>query len=404
MMRNGPKPTAAPRTGGVWGLAALGILLALSAFAAAPAARGEISDEEKARLFQTADRCCESVRRVSFRYEWFMRSGDIEASSRRDGYAHFDLEGNRYYLSYDHRSLWGDQLEPYTHRQDLFNGEVFNAEYDPKKKIPKTIDTGPMPEKYDDIIALSEMLLDPILFCVMDHRDDDNAATPAGAIKKYAIPLGDAVRKMSFREITGENGERLIRGDFKGERYWYIVDFDPAYDYRWIRIATITAEPRAGGNNVRLMPTAREWTEIDGIFLPTAIEQTFDRGTFNAETREFVPVEGMPISTTQIRVWDYKLGDETDDFYLRDIPNGTEVFDRRDRNQSFVWKDGKVVPGKTKKAPRKQTERPRARAQEKRDAPSGVQIFRRCLIGVAILLLIGSGGWKIFRFLSRKKA
>ena len=351
MMRNGPKPTAAPRTGGVWGLAALGILLALSAFAAAPAARGEISDEEKARLFQTADRCCESVRRVSFRYEWFMRSGDIEASSRRDGYAHFDLEGNRYYLSYDHRSLWGDQLEPYTHRQDLFNGEVFNAEYDPKKKIPKTIDTGPMPEKYDDIIALSEMLLDPILFCVMDHRDDDNAATPAGAIKKYAIPLGDAVRKMSFREITGENGERLIRGDFKGEWHWFIIDFDPARDYRWVRITTIVTKSVGTGDKPRFTSIAREWTEIDGVCLPTAIEHTLDRGTLNDETLDFVPAEGTPVMVTQIRAWDYKLGDETDDFSLRDIPNGTKVDNRGDQSRWFVWKDGKVVPGKTKKAP-----------------------------------------------------
>ena len=402
MMRNGPKPTAAPRTGGVWGLAALGILLALSAFAAAPAARGEISDEEKARLFQTADRCCESVRRVSFRYEWFMRSGDIEASSRRDGYAHFDLEGNRFYLSYDRRLLHGDQLEPYTHRQDLFNGEVYYAEYDPKK-IPKVIETGPMPEKYDDIIALSEMLLDPILFCVMDHREDDSAP-PAGAIKKYAIPLGDAVRKMSFREITGENGERLIRGDFKGEWHWFIIDFDPARDYRWVRITTIVTKPVSTGDKPRFTSIAREWTEIDGVCLPTAIEHTFDRGTFNDETLDFVPAEGTPVMITQIRAWDYKLGDETDDFSLRDIPNGTKVDNRGDQSRWFVWKDGKVVPGKTKKAPRKQTERPQGRAKEKRNAPSGVQIFRRCLIGVAILLLIGSGGWKIFRFLSRKKA
>ena len=350
MMRNSTKPTAAPRTGGVWGFAALGILLALSAFAAAPAARGEISDEEKARLFETADRCCESVRRVSFRYEWATHCGDIETGTRRDGYAHFDLEGNRFYLSYDRRLLRGDQLEPYTHRQDLFNGEVCYAEYDPKKKIPKVIETGPMPEQYDDIIALAQMMLDPILFCVMDHREDDSAP-PAGRIKKYAIPLGDAVRKMSFREITGENGERLIRGDFKGEWHWFIIDFDPARDYRWVRITTIVTKSVGTGDKPRFTSIAREWTEIDGVCLPTAIEHTLDRGTFNAETREFVPVEGMPISTTQIRVWDYKLGDETDDFSLRDIPDGTEVFDRRDQSQSYVWKDGKVVPGKTKKAP-----------------------------------------------------
>ena len=128
MMRNGPKPTAAPRTGGVWGLAALGILLALSAFAAVPAAHGEISDEEKARLFETADRCCESVRRVSFRFEWATHCGDIEMGSCRDGYVHFDLEGNRFYLSYDRRLLMGDQLDSFT-RQELFNDGAYQIGY-----------------------------------------------------------------------------------------------------------------------------------------------------------------------------------------------------------------------------------------------------------------------------------
>ena len=348
MMRNGPKPTAAPRTGGVWGFAALGILLALSAFAAAPAAHGEISDEEKARLFETADRCCESVRRVSFRFEWATHCGDIEMGSCRDGYVHFDLEGNRFYLSYDRRLLMGDQLDSFT-RQELFNDGAYQIGYG-KGSETKEIETGPMPEEYDDIIALAQMTLDPILFCVMDHREDDSAP-PAGRIKKYAIPLGDAVRKMSFREITGENGERLIRGDFKGEWHWFIVDFDPARDYRWVRITTIVTKSVGTGDKPRFTSIAREWTEIDGVCLPTAIEHTLDRGTLNDETLDFVPAEGTPVMIKQIRAWDYKLGDETDDFSLRDIPDGTEVFDRRDQSQSYVWKDGKVVPGKTKKAP-----------------------------------------------------
>lgn len=368
-------------------LSVLGVLSVLFAVPFYSVWGEEISDEEITLLRRAAQKIEEGTKQMSLRYEMSLTVEGKVVSASRDGYGHIDLPHHRcYYRCVQYRESQPEDVI----FQKVFNEKEYRCHYWEHEKEPYKISVSNLDERYKDVPSITFDIFCNILNRLLIVRDDPDS--PAG-VEVFSPELSKIIDQMTFTRITDENGKQLLQGKYRQENVWWIVVFDPDRDYHWSGLRSIVELEDEEGIFRQADSVIREWTDQDGIFLPATIEKRFSHGTFDPQTWDFT--ENKVCSTEEYLLTDYNLQNSADDFYLHDIPDGTMVYNstveevyRRD----YIWKGGKVVL--TDKRHGLANQPPRMSAKT----------IRRWLIAAAIILLLGSIGWKLSRFWIREKA